>query len=57
MLFENGLPVIMEQGHGYGTKSILMTVDKLGGLCDFIAGNNVFTMRVSFDHGDSSFLV
>lgn len=53
--FENGLPVTSEQGHGYGTRSILMTVEKLGGLCDFIAESDLFTMRVSFNHGDSSF--
>lgn len=46
--FENGLPVTSENGHGYGTKSILMTVEKLGGLCDFMAEDGVFTLRASF---------
>lgn len=46
--FENGLPVTSEKGHGYGIKSILMTVERLGGMCDFTAENGVFTLRASF---------
>lgn len=47
ILFANGLPVRPEIEQGFGVKSMVMTIEKLGGLCDFFAENGVFTMRAS----------
>lgn len=44
--FEGNLPITSDTGHGIGIKSVLMTVEKLSGLCEFTAGDGIFTVRL-----------
>lgn len=45
-VFENGLPVTYEAGHGLGTQSIQYLTAKLNGNCQFSTENGQFTLRV-----------
>ncbi|MEG0456794.1 MAG: GHKL domain-containing protein [Oscillospiraceae bacterium] len=45
-LMKNGLPQTNEAGHGFGTQSINYVTTKLNGNCQFIANNDIFTLRV-----------
>lgn len=44
--FVDGLPAAKQEGHGYGTRSIRYITEKLGGNCQFSAGDGVFVVRV-----------
>lgn len=41
---ENGIPESSEDGHGFGTRSIAVFCEKIGGHCQFKAEGNVFTL-------------
>ena len=43
---EKPIPAASEEGHGYGTQSILYMTEKLGGKCQFSIQNNLFVLRV-----------
>ncbi|MDD4630398.1 MAG: GHKL domain-containing protein [Eubacteriales bacterium] len=43
---KNGLPQNLEEGHGYGTKSIAMLIDKYKGYYSFSAEEGLFTLQV-----------
>ena len=47
VLFERGLPVTKEPGHGLGVRSICAVVDKYQGICDFSVKDGKFILRVS----------
>ena len=42
----NNLPVTEKKGHGFGTKSIVMTTEKYNGLWSFETKDSMFYMRV-----------
>ena len=44
--FIDGLPVSQKEGHGYGTQSIIHLTKQLGGTCDFLAQDGIFSMRM-----------
>lgn len=44
--FKGGLPVTDRKGHGIGTQSILLSVERYDGLCSFSAKNGFFTLRI-----------
>lgn len=44
--FINGLPVSIQNGHGYGTQSIQYSTERLGGTCQFMIQNNYFILRI-----------
>jgi type II secretory pathway pseudopilin PulG len=44
--FAEGMPISAEENHGFGTKSIVATVQKYSGLCSFTAESGVFRTRV-----------
>ena len=46
-VFEQGLPISNEQGHGFGTKSMARTVEKYEGLYQFSAKNNEFIFQAT----------
>lgn len=46
-VFENGIPVCDEKGHGLGVKSIVQIVEKYGGVCQFSTRNDVFLFQAS----------
>ncbi len=49
ILFDNkGIPVSQENGHGFGTKSILSIVKKYNGTAVFTHENNIFTAGFIF---------
>ena len=43
---ENEIPVTDNNGHGVGTKSIVMTVEKYGGIWSFEAKNGIFVLHI-----------
>ncbi len=43
---KNGLPQTNKEGHGYGTKSIAMIVDKYKGYYSFASTEGLFTLRI-----------
>lgn len=43
---QDGLPVSLEKGHGYGCRSIKSIAEHHHGLCSFEPQNGVFTLRV-----------
>lgn len=45
-VFVDGLPVAKRSGHGYGTKSIQYTTEKLGGNCQFTVQDELFVARI-----------
>lgn len=45
--FKDALPVSMELGHGIGTRSIVMTLERYAGLYSFEAADGWFTFRFS----------
>ena len=45
-VFADGLLVSKRNGHGYGTKSIQYTTEKLGGNCQFTVQDELFVLRV-----------
>ena len=47
ILFDHGVPVSMEAGHGQGVRSICAVVEKYGGIYDFSARDGKFTLNVS----------
>lgn len=44
--FDKGLPVSVLPNHGLGTKSVRSIVQQNGGLCDFMASEGTFTLRM-----------
>jgi sensor histidine kinase regulating citrate/malate metabolism len=44
--FAEGMPISAEENHGFGTKSIVATVQKYSGLCSFTAESGVYRTRV-----------
>ncbi len=44
--FIDGVPVSTKENHGFGTKSILVIVQKYGGLCSFGASDGIFVLRI-----------
>ena len=46
VLFEKGLPVSRQPGHGIGTKSIYAIVERYRGCCAFLVENGQFILRV-----------
>lgn len=46
IIMENEMPVTNNNGRGVGTKSIVMTVEKLGGIWSFKAKDGMFVMQV-----------
>jgi nitrogen-specific signal transduction histidine kinase len=51
---ENGLPHTEEEGHGYGTKSIQMLVDRHQGYYSFSAESGLFTLQIVLPLGKST---
>lgn len=47
VLFENGIPVSNEPGHGIGVQSICAIVEHYGGIYTFLVKNNHFILRLS----------
>ncbi len=45
-VFVDGLPITKRDGHGYGTKSIQYTTEKLGGNCQFSVQDDMFISRI-----------
>lgn len=45
--FENGLPIASEEGHGYGTKSIVRIAELHHGFADFRSEHEVFRLMVT----------
>ncbi len=41
-----GLPHTSEEGHGFGTKSIQYTTEKLKGNCQFMVDDKYFILRI-----------
>ena len=44
--YASPIPAPTEEGHGFGTQSILYMTEKLGGKCQFSVQNNLFILRV-----------
>ncbi len=47
ILFENGIPVTKEKGHGIGVRSICAVVEKYGGVYNFERKADLFLLRIS----------
>ena len=47
ILFENGIPVSNEPGHGIGVQSICAIVERYGGMYTFLVQNHHFILRLS----------
>ena len=47
ILFDRGVPVSAEAGHGLGVRSICAIVEKYGGIYDFSVEDGRFTLNVS----------
>lgn len=45
-IFEEGLPITNQKGHGYGVRSIKYLTESLGGSCEFLVKDNLFTLRL-----------
>lgn len=45
-VLRNGVPVTDEAGHGYGCRSIQAIAQRRGGLCQFLAEDGTFLLRV-----------
>lgn len=45
-IFVDGLPISKEKNHGFGTQSIVNTVEKLNGNCQFSVNDHRFTLRI-----------
>lgn len=45
-VLQNGLPVTDEAGHGYGCRSIQAIAQRRGGLCQFLAEDGTFLLRL-----------
>lgn len=45
-VLSNGIPVTVQKGHGYGSKSILYLTERMGGVCQFKIDGNSFIVRV-----------
>ena len=46
VVFADGLPVSIKQGHGYGTQSIRLLTERLGGNCQFSVQDDTFILRI-----------
>ena len=46
VLFEKGIPVSSQPGHGLGTQSICTVVERYGGGCSFFTQNGQFILRL-----------
>ena len=46
-IFHQGFPVSKEQGHGFGTKSMLHIVEKHGGICQFSVKDGWFIFQAT----------
>lgn len=47
VLFEDGVPVTREPGHGLGVRSICAIVEKYGGIYSFTQKQEQFILRIS----------
>lgn len=47
VLFENGIPVSHEPGHGIGVQSICAIVERYDGMCSFLIQDDHFILRLS----------
>lgn len=45
-IFVDGIPISKEKNHGFGSQSIVYTVDKLNGNCQFSVNNHRFILRI-----------
>lgn len=45
-IFVDGLPISKEKNHGFGSQSIVNTVEKLNGNCQFSVNDHRFTLRI-----------
>lgn len=45
-IFVDGIPISKEKNHGFGSQSIVYTVDKLNGNCRFSVNNHRFILRI-----------
>lgn len=45
-IFVDGIPISKEKNHGFGSQSIVYTVDKLNGNCQFSVSNHHFILRI-----------
>lgn len=43
--FTNGIPDSMKEGHGFGTKSMALLIDKNSGIYSFVAEEGIFVFR------------
>lgn len=49
VLFDkNGIPVTYQEGHGFGTRSIVAFCEKYDAFYEFKADNNTFSLRIQF---------
>ncbi len=44
---EGGLPQSFREGHGFGSKSMVMIAEKHNGYCSFEAKDEIFTLRIA----------
>lgn len=49
---KNGIPQTNEEGHGFGTKSIVMLVDKHKGYYSFSSSEGIFTLKIVLPHNE-----
>ena len=45
-IFVDGIPISKEKNHGFGSQSIVYTVNKLNGNCQFSVNNHRFILRI-----------
>ena len=45
-IFVDGIPISKEKNHGFGSQSIVYTVEKLNGNCQFSVNNHRFILRI-----------
>lgn len=45
-IFVDGIPISKEKNHGFGSQSIVYTVDKLNGNCQFSVNDHRFILRI-----------
>ena len=45
-VFEEGMPISNNEGHGYGSRSIKYLTESLGGSCEFLVKDDLFVLRM-----------
>ena len=45
-IFDEGMPISTQDGHGYGVKSIKHLTESVGGSCEFLVKDKLFILRL-----------